>query len=233
MKHLVKSSIDYSLGAQATSLLANFYGLSIPLAETNQIVKEILGLETGVQIIELIFYIWYRNIVHGGLFSLDVTRFRYYDWILTTPMMLFSTLAFYAYLKNRQENEKPIHIADVWNSNKGLITAILALNAIMLLFGYLQEIGVVSLVTSTLFGYLALCGSFYGIYEGFVKDVDDKRLFYFMFIVWSFYGVAAMLPNAPKNISYNVLDLVAKNFYGLYLTYYIYSLDKEVVESAE
>jgi bacteriorhodopsin len=38
-----------------------------------------------------------------------------------------------------------------------------------------------------------------------------------MFIVWSLYGVAAILPFFIKNISYNILDIFAKNFFGLFL----------------
>jgi len=46
-------------------------------------------------------------------------------------------------------------------------------------------------------------------------------LFLFVFIVWSIYGVAAMMPTPYKNISYNILDIIAKNFYGLYIYYKI------------
>jgi bacteriorhodopsin len=38
-----------------------------------------------------------------------------------------------------------------------------------------------------------------------------------MFVVWSLYGVAAVFDFTTKNISYNILDLFAKNFYGLFL----------------
>ena len=42
-----------------------------------------------------------------------------------------------------------------------------------------------------------------------------------MFSVWSLYGVAALLPALQKNIGYNVLDLIAKNFYGIFIFYKI------------
>ena len=35
------------------------------------------------------------------------------------------------------------------------------------------------------------------------------------------YGIAAMMPTPYKNISYNMLDIVAKNFYGIYIYYKI------------
>ena len=46
-------------------------------------------------------------------------------------------------------------------------------------------------------------------------------LFKFLLGIWSLYGVAALLPVLAKNISYNVLDIIAKNFYGLFIYYKI------------
>jgi hypothetical protein len=224
MKDLLGPSINYSLGAQLITLFTNFFGLTKDLSPKHLILKEILGLETLVQIIELIFYTWYKQFsIKNATF--DVTKFRYYDWVITTPIMLFSTMAYFIYLRSLEAKEakegKPKTLLEVFSENKFRIIIILLLNFFMLLFGYLQEIGFINLYASTLFGYIALCGSFYGIYDGFVHDVEDKRIFYFMFFVWSLYGVAALLPNITKNIAYNILDVFAKNFYGLYLTYLI------------
>ena len=145
MKHIVKQSIDYSIAVQGVTLLANVYGLSIPLEKIHMILHEILVLETGVQGIELLFYIWYRWITHNTQSSQDITKFRYYDWAITTPMMLISTMSFYAYLKALQYNKEPTHLWDLWTNHKSRILLILGLNAIMLVFGYLQEIGWISL----------------------------------------------------------------------------------------
>jgi hypothetical protein len=230
MKHIVKQSINTSLIAQGITLFVNFFGLAKDVGPTHLVLKEILGLETFVQIVELLFYIWYRN-THS-LNGQDITRFRYYDWVLTTPVMLFSTMCFYVYLKTIESdqvtkentNKKPVSIWSIFKEHKSRILQILFLNFLMLLVGYLQEIHIVSLTTSTLLGFGALFGSFYGIYDTFVKDVSDKRLFLFTFFVWSLYGIAAMFSVDLKNISYNILDIFAKNFYGLYLSYYISTL---------
>jgi bacteriorhodopsin len=42
-------------------------------------------------------------------------------------------------------------------------------------------------------------------------------------VFWSLYGIVAMLPYTLKNTIYNVLDLFAKNFFGLFLSYLIVS----------
>jgi hypothetical protein len=45
-----------------------------------------------------------------------------------------------------------------------------------------------------------------------------------MFGIWSLYGVAAWFPSALKNASYNILDIFAKNFYGVFLSYLFITL---------
>ena len=50
-------------------------------------------------------------------------------------------------------------------------------------------------------------------------------LFFTMYAIWSLYGVAAALDDVPKNVVYNGLDVVSKNFYGLFL--YVYVVARE------
>jgi hypothetical protein len=40
-----------------------------------------------------------------------------------------------------------------------------------------------------------------------------------MFAVWGMYGVAAVMPDVPKNNTLNLLDIVAKNFFGVFLSF--------------
>ena len=46
-----------------------------------------------------------------------------------------------------------------------------------------------------------------------------------MFIVWSLYGIAATLKPNEKNVSYNIPDIIAKNFYGLFIYYQILQIN--------
>jgi bacteriorhodopsin len=218
---LVQASIDTSLFIQVLTLFFNVWAFFIPLDKWDFALKEILGLETVVQIIELIFYGWYRNRILDKIN--DVTRFRYYDWFLTTPTMLFSTACFYGFLGHNKETEKePFAVLPFFQQESNWILLMFLMNALMLLFGYLQEIGVISLLSSTVFGYLALLGSFGVLYRYASKIPTQQWLFRFMASTWSLYGVAAALPSKEKNISYNILDVFAKNFYGLFLGYIIH-----------
>lgn len=218
----VKTSIEASLFIQILTFLVNGFSFFIPLDVTDFALKEILGLETFVQSIELVFYLWYRRRLLEK--TNDVTRFRYYDWFLTTPMMLFSTASYYGYLYAKDTPSKePFSVWTFFQEHKTTFILIFLLNALMLLFGYLQELGLISLLWSSLFGYASLIGSFGLLYKEFVTKVPlQQGLFSFMFAVWSLYGVAALFPSREKNISYNVLDIFAKNFYGLFLSSLIF-----------
>jgi bacteriorhodopsin len=45
----------------------------------------------------------------------------------------------------------------------------------------------------------------------------------FMAGIWALYGVAALFQPVLKNAAYNVLDVISKNFYGIFLSILIYS----------
>lgn len=217
----LKLSLDGSIFIQIVTLILNLFAFTVPLDKWDFALKEILGLETLVQTIELLFYGWYRgNIVDKVS---DVTQFRYYDWFFTTPMMLFSTASFYGYTESKEkETKKPFSVVDFYRENSSWILLMFICNAFMLMFGYLQELGMISITTSSIFGYLSLLGSFSILYKFVARAQTQQFLFKIMFFLWSLYGVAAALPVKEKNISYNVLDIFAKNFYGVFLSYLIY-----------
>jgi hypothetical protein len=62
------------------------------------------------------------------------------------------------------------------------------------------------------------------IYVNFVtENTPGYLLFWYFFFFWSLYGIVAVLPYYTKNACYNILDLFAKNFFGLFLSYIIFS----------
>lgn len=215
MKVLVERTLTASLGVQWVTLFFNLFSLGRGIPSFHNVLQEVLGIETIVQVIELIFYTWYSFQVHR---IADVTRYRYYDWAVTTPLMLFTTMVYYEY----KNSEEKVTLQSFWEKHWKEVLVVAAWNLWMLAFGYLQEIGVIGLVASSLLGFTGLFGSFYTIYEGFAsKTASNLPLFWFMFSVWSLYGGAAWLPNTLKNASYNILDIFSKNFYGAFLSYMI------------
>ncbi len=224
MKLSVKNTMWFSLLVQIITGILSLHGLFIILPEKDSILTDILGLETMVQFVEMVFYIW----ISYAMINVDkMTSRRYIDWVITTPTMLLSTIIF---MKYQEEKEKEGDKVDFWGfmeENKKEILLMFAYNFCMLAFGFLGEVNVISKYISTPIGFYFFYKTFDLIYYKFAHATQlGKNLFTFMVSVWSLYGVAALMPVDIKNISYNLLDIVAKNFYGLYLYYKILQVSR-------
>ena len=208
-------------------------GLNVPLFNENAILNEVLGLETVVQFIEASFYIMFGFILPSLSSVMDIAIFRYADWFITTPMMLLSTLSFMDYIRRKESptddpttKEIPT-LKSFITKHSNMIMMILMANATMLLMGYLHESGMIDVWTSTIFGFMAFAVVFYLMYKEFAHHHKiNEYLWYYMCSTWSLYGVAAVFPNVAKNTMYNMLDIVSKNFYSVFLTTYILGLKK-------
>lgn len=229
-KKLVEKTIWFSLIIQLITSIIPLHAFFIKIPTKDKILTDILGLETIVQIVEMIFYIW---IAYSVLNINKMTTRRYIDWVITTPMMLLSTIMFMKYKEYNENNEnkednldkKPLTTKTFLNDNKKNIYSIFGLNLLMLLFGYLGERNVISKYISIPIGFIFFAKSFEIIYKNYAnKTLQGEKLFLFLTIVWALYGVAAMFPVNMKNVSYNILDIISKNFYGLYIYYEIMKL---------
>ncbi len=211
---VVKKSVYLSLAIQVITGVIQLYPLFKTIPKEYDILKQTLGLETVVQFVEAAFYSW---LAYGIYKMKDVTANRYFDWMITTPLMLLSTSIYLEYLKN-----KNLKFNDFLNEHKNLILKIFVSNWLMLLFGYLGEIKYISYFISIPLGFLFFGYSFYKIYENWALGTKEgENLFYILFFIWSLYGVVSPLSTNLKNLCYNILDIFSKNFYGLFLTYKI------------
>jgi bacteriorhodopsin len=46
---------------------------------------------------------------------------------------------------------------------------------------------------------------------------SGNNIFKLISLVWGLYGVAYVLPEAEKNVMYNALDVISKNFFAIFL----------------
>lgn len=225
MKDLLLKTIYISLFVQIVTGIISSSGLFLEVKKENKVLHDALLFEVVVQVVEFIFY----SLMAYNLLKIDVnhmTKYRYLDWVITTPLMLLSTILVMEYNESRKTN-KYITLGEVFRQNKNLFIQIILLNFGMLLFGYLGETRILDKRISLLIGIVFFGINFYTIWQNFgSKNQKSKNLYYFLVIVWSLFGVAAMLPEKSKNIMYNGLDLVAKNGYGMYLFYEIAQLKK-------
>jgi hypothetical protein len=220
---LVKQTIHFSLFIQVITTLLSLDGFTIKIPQQDFILKEILAIETIVQLVEGFFYTWI-------IFALNdlkkMTPRRYIDWSITTPIMLFSTIIFFKYNELKENGQMTNFTTyEFVQENRENMTKIFIFNGLMLLCGFLGEIGVIDKRIGIPLGFVFFYKSFEIIYTEYaVKTELGKQLFNILAGLWSLYGVSAMLPLQQKNIAYNMLDIVAKNFYGLYIYYKIKEL---------
>ena len=112
---------------------------------------------------------------------------------------------------------------ELFKQESATILPILLLNWMMLLFGYLGEISVIPVAVGVPLGFIPFLIYYYIIYTTYVISNIGFNIFIYFFMFWSLYGCVAILPYKIKNICYNMLDLFAKNFFGIFLSYLIFS----------
>ena len=217
---LLKISVYLSLIVQLFTGLFDYYVVQLNIPSKLIILKQVLIMELIVQIIEGIFYIWLALNISSVA---NITPHRYYDWYLTTPTMLVTLCVYLVYLRNNEANiETKDSLIKIIYDNLNTLIPIVILNFVMLTSGYLTEIKKVSQTNGVLFGFIPFLIYFYLIYEHFAKFSQyGSQIFYYFFIVWFMYGIAALMNYTTKNIMYNILDLFAKNFFGLYLGFVV------------
>ena len=223
---LVSKTIYASLVVQIITTVFSLGGIFTKLKEKDVVLQEILVLEAVVQLIESCFYVWVIFAIHN---LNKVTPRRYIDWVFSTPIMLTSTIVFMKYQEYKEKNiNKSFRLLDFFKENKSNIVKIFVFNGLMLLCGFLGEAGIIDKRIGIPLGFIFFYLSFNLIYKEYAKKSKlGKKLFTFLVVVWGLYGVAAMTDLKTKNISYNMLDIVAKNFYGLFIYYIILQISKD------
>lgn len=175
----------------------------------------ILTLELVSQIVE---FVWYLTVVCR--YRTILTWTRYLDWVVSTPLMLLSAALFFR-LRNGDDGAdalgRTLQETATW--------LCFVLNWVMLGFGLLVETRRVPKGPGLALGGVAFVAS-YTMLALFVQGSDPLSvgLFSAMFVVWALYGVAAAANDDTKNVAYNALDIVSKNFYGVFLFGYAMSL---------
>jgi len=184
----------------------------------DEILKDLLRVELGVQVVEFIFYVWL--IYYFSKVSKNITPFRYLDWMITTPLMLITLSAFL-----KHDGSSRDRLSDFISKNKGSVLKIVLLNAAMLVCGLMGELGYLSVFTAAALGFVPFVLNFKHIKDTFLPSPPQEKiktpLFYWFVFVWSLYGVFATMNYQTKNIGYNILDIFSKNFFGVFLSYVV------------
>jgi len=217
----VNSPVNFTffIGCMAMMAASAFFFLSL-----NQFDKKwrtsvlVSGLIT---FIAAVHYMYMRDAAMAGD-AMNITAFRYVDWILTVPLMC---VEFYLILK-------------VAGAKKSLMWRLIFLSVIMLVTGYMGETGYDSVVWGTISG-LAYFAIVYEIWLGgaakLAKEAGGdvlhahKILCWFVLVGWAIYPVGYMAGTAgwygaagsffgmelDMQVLYNIADAINKIGFGL------------------
>ena len=179
-------------------------------------VRHIFNLETCISIVAGYFYGIFLAQINKyksegkEIDWADITKTRYIDWSITTPMMLLTLCLVLA----NHSNVK-IHFLS--------FLGIVILNYIMLYIGFLGEINYMSRLSADILGFIVFFAMFGFIYYSYVYPKFSKEnliLYLIYFIIWGLYGIVYMFDEVTKNTIINILDLTAKCLVGIGLWVY-------------
>lgn len=224
-KHILYLTVQLSLIVQILTGLIDIYALTWDYKGDMRMIKGLIGIETFVQFIEIVFYMWLYLQFDTAV---RITEKRYYDWVITTPSMLFILIVYLDFL--RYDNAVPEINDDSVNTFEYLMFAlqkhgsnlgvIVFLNFLMLVFGYLAEMKMMNKHFAMVSGFIPFVLYFSYIYINYAVHSENGKILFTIFAgIWSLYGLSLLLPYTWKNISYNILDILSKNFFGIFLVY--------------
>jgi len=213
-------STYFSIIIQVIAGIINIWGLHINIDDNKKIFKDLLNIELFIQKIELVFYIWMANNLN---IIQNITPYRYLDWIITTPTMLITLMAFL-------DKDKNNNLYNYIQKNKYFIIKIIVLNLIMLLFGLAGELKYLDYNSAIILGFIPFIYYFKLIHDKYIikkSSSENVNTYWFYFIIWSLYGIVAFLSYEYKNSAYNIIDLFSKNFFSVFLVYLLWKNQKK------
>ena len=221
-KYLFYVTLVVSIIVQIITGIIEIGAYFVKVPTIYSIIRQLLLLELVVQFFEGSFYVW---LAYNFTKVLNVTPKRYLDWFITTPTMLITLMIYLIYLNTMVENKTTeLEFFTVLKENSNIFIPVVLLNWLMLLFGYLGEMRIIPVLLGVFLGFIPFLLYYYIIYVNYVtQNTNGYLLFWYFFFFWSMYGFVAVLPYYVKNAFYNILDLFAKNFFGIFLSYIIIS----------
>ncbi len=230
----IESSYYFSLFIQVITLLifyltvsSIYYNPQFILLENAYFIEYVVSIIEFIGYIILGFYIGSKS---------NITTIRYLDWFITTNMLLVS-LSLFSLFNNIYYDTKKSELEKYDQLKKfdfnfikqeygDIFLKIFTANTLMLIFGFLGEIKFLNKYISLTIGLFFFTLSFKYIFDNFIQFnyINYITLSIFIFI-WLLYAVAFLLDFNTKNIAYNLLDLISKNCFGIFLFFYLYYLN--------
>lgn len=221
-KYLFYITLVISIAVQIITGIIEVGAFFVKVPSSYLLIRQLLTIELVVQFFEGLFYLW---LAYNFAKVVNVTPKRYIDWAITTPSMLITLMLYLIYLDKKSKNEMDgLELFSLLKKNVSVFIPVVLLNWLMLLFGYLGEMRIIPVFLGVFLGFIPFLIYYYMIYTKYVtSNTTGYMMFWYFFFFWALYGVVAVLPYYVKNACYNILDLFAKNFFGIFLSYIIFS----------
>ena len=189
-------------------------------------VRNILNLETCISVVAAFFYAKFVKMIEDNknkkntlsenkefeqITFQEINQVRYLDWSITTPIMLLVLVLALLY------NNK------IRGMNFFYFIIILLLNYGMLASGYMGENEILDKTIAGIIGFIFFIAMYGFIYYYYIRPEYnfDNNIIYFSFVIlWAIYGIVYYFDEKIKNIGYNILDLFAKCFVGIFFWAY-------------
>ena len=179
-------------------------------------IRHIMNLETCISVVAGYFYSQFVKKIDNEqqdeqqLYK-TINDTRYTDWAISTPLMLLVLCMVLGY-----ENNLNVHFSNV--------LYILLLNFLMLGSGYIGELNMIPKLFANIIGFVFFFGMYRVIWSTYMKKsrtFNSKVIFYCFLILWAFYGLFYNMDVMTKIFGYNILDLLAKAFVGIFFWLYL------------
>jgi len=187
-------------------VLMGYTGLTLieALRTSSLNVRHVMNIETTVSLVAgLVYSIFYDLVKNAKTVDLhEITKIRYIDWSITTPLILLVLMLFY------KGAEAPSY---------KVYGHLVLLNWAMLASGYLGEEAVIPRWAGFALGFFFFGLLLYSFNGCCIAWSANHAIFYMFAAIWAGYGIAYLMDEETKNIAYNGLDVISKAVFGVVL----------------
>jgi len=211
--------LNYSFRIVFLILLITLFFIFIQIMKSNDYkIINLLSLECCVLFVASYFY--YQFVKETDINNIEkfdyekITLYRYFDWSLTTPILLLTFLLLIQYINNKK--------LYFWK-----YFVVFILNYVMLFFGYLGESGKMDKIQGLFLGFISYILMILFIFTNFIyqnNSIMIKYLFIVFVIIWASYGVIYLLKDELKNHLYNNQDIISKSLFSIFIWFYYYKV---------
>ena len=196
----IVASYFYGLFIEEINKAQNLYNVKDDNKDNNNIINNIANTDSAI-------------IKPLSVIPIEkINNMRYIDWSITTPFMLLVLSMVLGYENKVIVKFRPFVLT-------------LVLNFAMLAFGYSGEIGLLNKNIAGFMGFIFFFLTYGTIWKLFMTGskitIQSKFIFWIFLGTWSLYGVFYYTNEATKLIGYNILDLIAKAFVGIFFWLYL------------